>query len=62
MQLVIPQDMDSSEREYIIAHLSMGMVASQITWARNGQRETAKDLLRYLRRYTRVVTEMVGDT
>jgi len=61
MQLVIPQNVNSTEREYIIAHLSMGMVASQITWARNGHRETAKDLLRYLKRYTQVVMEMVKD-
>ena len=59
MQLVIPGDVDSAEREYIIVHLSMGMVASQITWANNGQRETAKDLLKYLKRYTQVVSEMV---
>ena len=62
MQLVIPQDVDPMEREYIIANLSMGMVASQITWARNGQKETPKDLLRHLRRYTQVVTEMVRET
>ena len=61
MQLVLPGEMDSTEREYIIAHLSMGMVASQITWANNGHRETAKDLLRYLKRYTQVVSEMVKD-
>ena len=61
MQLVIPGNVGPTEREYIIAHLSMGMVASQITWARNGQRETAKDLLRYLKRYTRMVMEMVRE-
>lgn len=61
MQLVIPGDMDPVEREYIIAHMSMGMVASQITWARNGHRETARDLLRYLKQYVQVVSEMVKD-
>jgi len=61
MQLVIPEDVDPTEREYIIAHLSMGLVASQITWARNGHRESARDLLRYLKRYTQVVSEMVKE-
>lgn len=56
-----PKNMSKTEREYLIAHLSMGMVASQITWARNGHQETARDLIRYLKRYTDVVTEMVKD-
>lgn len=61
MKSLFAEDMDKSERDYIIAHLSMAMVATQITWARNGHQETPADLLRYLKSYTRVVWEMVGE-
>ena len=56
---IFPQDMDALEREYVIAHLSMSMVATQVTWARNGQRETAKDLMRYLKRYTEIIMTLM---
>ena len=56
---IFPKDMEQTERDYIIAQLSMGMVASQITWARNGHRETAKDLMRYLKRYTEIVSLLI---
>ncbi len=55
------QNMEKTEREYIIAHLSMTMVASQIAWSRNGQKETAQDMIRYLKRYGQIITEMVGE-
>lgn len=56
-----PADITPGERDYIIAHLSMGMVASQITWARNGQKETPRDLLQYLKRYTQVVSVLLEE-
>lgn len=56
---IFPRDMDAVEREYVIAQLSMSMVATQITWARNGHKETAADLMRYLKRYTEVVTVLM---
>ncbi len=56
---IFPVEMEPSEREYIIAHLAMSSVATQITWARHGQRETAQDLVRYLRRYARIILDML---
>lgn len=58
---IFPVDMEKAERDYVIAHLSMAMVASQITWARNGQQETAKDLIRYLKRYTQIISGLIGE-
>ncbi len=58
---VFPKDMLEGEREYVIAHLAMSIVASQITWDRNGQQETAKDLIGYMKRYIRLLTELLGD-
>jgi len=58
---IFPEGIPPAERDYIIAHLSMSMVASQITWARNGQKETPRDLMRYLRRYTQVVTALLEE-
>ena len=55
---IFPENMDPTEREYVIAHLSMAMVATQVTWAKNGCRETAKDMVRYLKRYADVVSRM----
>lgn len=50
-----PENMSKEERDYVIAHLSMSMVANLITWARNGQRESVKDLVRYQKRYLQVM-------
>ena len=61
-QRVFPEDMDTPERDYMIAHLSMAMVASLITWSRNGRRDTPADMLHYLRRYVRVIGGMIGGT
>ena len=61
LKAIFPRDMEQTEREYIIAHLSMGMVSTQITWARNGQQESAKDLIRYLKRYTDIVSGLIGE-
>lgn len=57
---IFPQNMDALEREYIIAHLSMALVATQITWARNGQQETAKELMHYLKRYIQIMSDLIG--
>lgn len=59
-KLLFPEDMAPAEREYTIANLSMAMVASQITWARNGQKETPQELMAYLRRYTQVMAALLG--
>ena len=61
IKAIFPEDMDQREREYFIAHLSMSMVASQITWAKNGQQENAGDLLRYLKRYTQIIADLIGE-
>ncbi len=57
----LPVDLGKVERDYIIAYLSMSMVASQITWARNGQQETPRDLVAYLKRYAQVVSKLVTE-
>ncbi len=61
LKAIFPINMDKAERDYIIAHLSMSMVATQITWARNGQKETPKELMRYLRRYAGIMISMIGE-
>ena len=58
---IFPEDMDRREREYIIAHLSMNLVASQITWAKHGQQESAGDLLRYLKRYSQIIADLLSE-
>ena len=54
-----PADMTLEERNYVIAHMSMSMVANLITWARNGQRESVKDLVRYQKRYLQVMSALM---
>ena len=56
-----PEDMTMEERNYVIAHLSMSMVANLITWARNGQRETVKDIVRYQKRYLQVMGSLMEE-
>ena len=58
---IFPEDMTGEERDYIIAHLSMTMVANLITWARKGQQETVKDLLRYQKRYLQVMGSLMEE-
>jgi len=58
---IFPEDMKKEEREYVIAHLSMSMVANLITWARNGQRETGKDLMRYQKRFLQVMESLTEE-
>lgn len=59
MKAIFPPDLDRKERDYIIAHLSMAMVATQITWNKNGQQETPQELIRYIKRYTEVMSAMI---
>lgn len=59
---LFPGNMDPAEREYVIANLAMAMVASQITWARNGRKESPQELMRYLRRYTATMMELLEET
>ncbi len=58
---IFPEDMTKEERDYIIAYMSMSMVAGLITWARNGQRETVKDIVRYQKRYLQVMSSLMEE-
>lgn len=58
---IFPRNMEPVEREYVISHLSMSMVATLITWARNGRQETAADLVRYLRGYVQIASGMIEE-
>jgi len=58
---IFPEDMTKEERDYVIAHMSMSMVASLITWARNGQRETVQDIMRYQKRYLQVMGSLMEE-
>lgn len=57
---IFPQGMEAMEREYVMAQLSMNMVAALITWNRNGQKESLEDQARFLRSYVRVLAELFG--
>lgn len=57
---LISADLEKEERDYVIAFLSMTLVATQIGWARNGRKETPKELIRYLQRYSEVLSAMIG--
>jgi len=58
---IFPEDMTKEERNYVIAHMSMSMVASLITWARNGQKETVRDIMRYQKRYLQMMGSLMGE-
>ena len=58
---IFPEDMTKDERDYVIAHMSMSMVASLITWARNGQKDTVKDIMRYQKQYLQVMDSLMKD-
>lgn len=58
---IFPVDMEAVERDYVIAHLSMDLVATLITWARNGRRETAADVVRYMKRYVQLMAGLLGE-
>jgi len=54
------EKMGPLERDYVISHLSMNMVASLITWNRNGQKETPEDVVRYLKSYVQIASDILG--
>lgn len=58
---IFPENMTKEERDYVIAHMSMSMVANLITWARNGQRETVQDIVRYQKRYLQVMGSLMEE-
>ena len=58
---IFPENMTKEERDYVIAHMSMSMVASLISWARNGQRETVQDIIRYQKRYMQIMGSLLEE-
>lgn len=58
---IFPEGMEGPEREFMIAQLSMTMVASMIAWNRNGRKESSADQVRYLRNYLEVLTGLLGE-
>ena len=58
---IFPEDMTKEERDYVIAHMSMSMLAGLITWARNGQKETVRDIMRYQKRYLQVMESLMEE-
>ena len=58
---LFPEAMDPVQREYTISHLAMAMVATLITWARNGRRESAAEVVQYLKEYVKIVSALIGE-
>ena len=56
---ILPMDMDKKEREYVLTHLSMSMVATLITWSRNGRKESAAEVADYLRKYVGILNTLM---
>lgn len=56
---ISPENLSPVEREYILSHLSMAMVTTLITWEKNGRRETAADMVKYLKSYVNVLSGLV---
>ncbi len=52
--------LEGAEREYVISLLAMNMLATLITWDRNGRRETPAQIIGYLKNYGSVVESMMG--
>lgn len=59
---LFPKDMAPVEREYLLSHLSMSMVATLITWTKNGRKESAAEVVSYMKKYVKVLWELVGET
>lgn len=57
---ILPQNMDPIQREYVLSQLSMAMVAILITWTRNGRKESAAEVVRYLKGYAQVLQGLTG--
>lgn len=58
---IFPEGMDRRERDYVISHFSMDMVASLITWNRNGRKESPSDVVRYLKSYVQIVSGLIDE-
>ena len=58
---IFPENMTGPERDYVISHLSMDMVASLITWNRNGRQDSPADIVRYLKSYVQIVSGMIRE-
>ena len=58
---LFPEAMDPVQRECTISHLAMAMVATLITWARNGRRESAAEVVQYLKEYVKIVSALIGE-
>lgn len=52
---------DPVEREYILNQLAMSLVAIMFTWARNGRRETAAQIVQYMKRYGQLSALLLQD-
>lgn len=57
---ILPTDMEKLEREYLLTHLSMSMVATLITWSRNGRKESAAEVADYLRKYVGILNMLMN--
>jgi len=58
---ILPRNMVPIQREYLLSHLSMTMVAALITWSRNGRKETAAEVVGYMKNYITVLWGMIGE-
>lgn len=56
---LFPEKLEPVEREYLMTHLSMSMVAILITWVRNGRRESPEDVAAHLRKCFRILGELL---
>ena len=50
-----PPDTTPLEQQYLVNQLAMSIVATLITWERNGRKETAAQITQYLRKYIQSV-------
>lgn len=57
---ILPQNMEPIQREYVLSQLSMAMVAILITWSKNGRKESAAEVVRYLKSYVQVLQGLTG--
>lgn len=57
---IFPREMSPVERGYLLSHLSMTMVATLITWSKNGRRESAAEVVGYMKKYVQVLWGLTG--
>ena len=58
---IVPKEMHAIEREYLLSHLSMSMVATLITWSKNGRRESPAEVVSYMKTHLRFLRSLIGD-